>query len=58
MKNDTIECPIIGEKIETGDCVFYSDVASGMIKEGCIPDRFREKTDWREICKKCKYHEM
>lgn len=55
---DRIKCPLIDNMIEVGDCVVYSDVASGMLKENCIPEKFKEKNNWRDICKNCKYHEM
>lgn len=58
MTNDAIKCPLIDEFIEIGDCVVYSDIARGMIKERCLPDKFKVKENWRNICKSCKYHEM
>lgn len=54
---DEIKCPMIDAMIEIGDCVIYSDVASGMLKESCIPEKFKENENWRDICKGCKYHE-
>lgn len=56
MKNDTIECPLIDDLIYIGDCVVYSDIASGMIKERCLPDKFKAKENWRDICKNCQYY--
>ena len=58
MTNDTIECPLIDEPIEIGACVIYSDIAGGMIKERCLPDKFKVKSDWRDICNNYKYHGM
>ena len=55
---DSIMCPIIKDEIEIGDCVVYSDIARGMIKESCIPEKFRAVTGWREICENCKYHNL
>lgn len=55
---DSIRCPLIEDMIEIGDCVVYSDIASGMLKETCIPEKFRKKKNWRDICEKCKYHDM
>lgn len=55
---DKISCPLINGELDVGDCVVYSDVASGMLKENCIPDVLRAKENWREICQKCKYHSM
>jgi hypothetical protein len=58
MENDEIMCPLIDDTIEIGDCVVCSDVSSGMLKENCIPDKFKDKKNWKDICKNCKYHEM
>lgn len=55
---DKIICPLIDDMIEVGDCVVCSDVSSGMLKEECITDKFKEKKNWKDICKNCKYHEM
>ncbi|WP_288683014.1 hypothetical protein [uncultured Eubacterium sp.] len=55
---DRIKCPVVDGMIEVGDCVIYSDVSSGMLKENCVPEYFKENKDWRDICKKCKYHKM
>jgi hypothetical protein len=58
MENDTVKCPMINDLIEIGDCVVYSDIASGMIKDSCIPDKFKENSNWRDICERCQYHAM
>ena len=58
VMEDSIMCPIIKAEIEIGDCVVYSDIASGMIKESCILENFRAVTGWREICENCKYHNL
>jgi hypothetical protein len=58
MKDDTIICPMINDLIEIADCVVYSDVTSGMLKDYCIPDKFKEKNNWRDICHRCNYHNM
>ena len=55
---DKIGCPLTDGMIELMDCVVCSDTASGMLKEYCIPDKFKQKRNWRDICKNCIYHEM
>lgn len=55
---DKIQCPLIDGLIEVGNCVVYADVASGMLKGICIPNEFKEKKNWRAICKNCKYHTL
>lgn len=57
MENE-IKRPLIDDMIDVGDYVVYSDVSSGMLKEYCIPDEFRKKKKWKDICKNCQYHEM
>jgi hypothetical protein len=57
QENDTIMCPLIDSEIEIGDCVVYTDVADKMLKESCIPEKFRENKNWREVCRKCEYHD-
>mgnify|MGYP004662752327 FL=1 len=56
--NDMIICPLTDSEMEIGDCVICSDVAAGMLKENCIEEKYRKKDDWREICRKCEYHNM
>ena len=45
MEGDTIKCPMIDEMIEVGDCVVYSDISSGILKDDCIPNKFKEKNN-------------
>jgi hypothetical protein len=56
--DDMVLCKLIDDKIEIGDCVICSDVASGMLKANCIEEKYRKKDNWRTICKECKYHNM
>ena len=58
LNDDNILCPLIDNGIDVGDCVIYTDVVDRMLKESCIPEEFMEKENWREICKKCKFHNM
>ena len=51
-----IFCPLVDEKIENVDCVENRDVADGMYKEDCIPPKCRQKEQWKDICKNCKWH--
>ena len=57
-KEDMIKCSLVDDLLEIGDCVVYSDVAAGLLKENCIPKEYSNKYNWREICRKCKYHNM
>lgn len=49
---DDIFCPLVDEQIDPVDCMENRD-----IREEYIPARFKEKKDWKEICKKCKYYD-
>lgn len=48
-------CPLVDEKIEDIDCIEHRDNAHLSIQEEDA-SRFTAKDDWREICKKCKWH--
>lgn len=47
---DKILCPLIDAKISCVDCMENRET-----KENFIPDKFKEKDNWKDICKKCKY---
>lgn len=52
MESDFIECPLVDGKIRIDDCMENRE-----IKEECIPAKFKQKENWQEICKKCKYYD-
>ena len=54
---DEVFCPLIDSIIDSGECVENSDVASSLIKEQSLPEIYKQKENWREICIKCKYHD-
>ena len=49
--DDKIFCPLVDEKIEPVDCMENRET-----REESIPQKYKQKHDWKEICKKCKYH--
>ena len=50
-------CPLIDADIDSGDCIENTDIIDGFISdESHIPERFKVKSNWREICKSCKDH--
>ena len=52
-----IICPLVDEEIDSGDCLINTDIIDGFISdESHIPDKFKVKPDFKEICKKCPYH--
>lgn len=53
---DFVMCPLVDQDIENIDCIENSDAVDGMITKDSVPRRFKEKSDWEEICKNCKWH--
>ncbi|WP_185966700.1 hypothetical protein [Clostridium sp. HBUAS56017] len=51
-----VKCPIINKEIDIGECVVIVDVSEGCIKENMLPSDVKKIIKWREICKKCEYH--
>lgn len=49
-------CPILKEEIEDIECIETVDAIEGILKEEVIPDKFKEKENWKDICRKCKWH--
>ena len=55
-KNKYVMCPLVDEMIEDIDCIENADVADKMITEQNMPEKFKKKEKWRDICKNCKWH--
>ena len=53
---DVVLCPLVDVEIENIDCIENSDAVDGIIKKETVPLRFKKKSDWETICKKCKWH--
>lgn len=53
---DEVYCPLTDTAIQSYECVETSDIAAGMFKERCLADKYKQKENWKEICKNCKYH--
>lgn len=51
MKKDEILCPLTDNNITIDDCMENRETS-----EKYIPDRFKVKVNWKEICKNCKYY--
>lgn len=49
---DKILCPLLDDYTTPVDCMETRD-----IKEEFIPELFKKKDNWKEICENCKYHE-
>lgn len=54
---ERVMCPLIDTEIDDVDCVENQDAADGLIIEKSVPPRFKNKSDWRLICQRCKYHQ-
>ena len=53
-----IICPLVDKQIDSIDCLENTDIIDGFISdETHIPDEFKVKPDYKEICKNCKFHE-
>ncbi len=50
-----IECPLIDGKIKESNCLENTMVTAGFMKENTLFFQFKEKQNWREICRNCKY---
>ena len=53
-----IKCPLIDGEIEIIECIVNIDCISGMIKIENMPDKFKVKKDYKNICKNCRYHDF
>lgn len=56
MGDGSVLCPLVDEMIEDIDCIENRDVVDGMIVESSLPDKYKQKENWRGICKNCKWH--
>lgn len=53
---DNMICPLINELIDAGECIENQDIVDMFVKDIHLPLKYKEKENWREICKNCKYH--
>ena len=49
-------CPLVDEIIENIDCIENRDIIDGFFKMSCLPDKYKTKKDFENICKSCKWH--
>jgi len=56
VNDHLILCPLVDEEIEDIDCIENRDIVDEMLSEKGMPLKFKQKKDWREICKNCKWH--
>ncbi|UTB43638.1 hypothetical protein NKF89_04965 [Agathobacter rectalis] len=56
MEGNTILCPLVDDIIEDIECIENRDVVDEMITEESLPNKYKRKSNWKEICRKCKWH--
>jgi hypothetical protein len=53
MENSEIFCPLVEGYVSIVDCMENRD-----IKEEFIPEQFKIKSNWKDICNNCPYNKM
>lgn len=56
MEGNTILCPLVDDIIEDIECIENRDVVDEMITDESLPNKYKRKSNWKEICRKCKWH--
>ena len=56
MEGNTILCPLVDDIIEDIECIENRDVVDEMITEESLPNKYKRKSNWKEIFRKCKWH--
>lgn len=49
-----IKCPLVDFMIEESNCLENAMIVSGFMDEISMVEKFKQKENWREICKNCK----
>mgnify|MGYP004554342375 FL=1 len=58
-KNDvgtSVLCPLIDKEIDAIDCIENRDCIDGIIKLSSLPEKYKAKKNYKEICVSCKWH--
>lgn len=56
MNDIYVDCPLVDRKIEDIDCIENREIVDGNLIEECMPECYKKKENWKDICKKCKWH--
>jgi hypothetical protein len=51
-----VMCPLVDELINDIDCIENRDCVDGIILLSSLPEKYKKKEDFINICKKCKWH--
>lgn len=49
-----LKCPLVDFMIEKNNCLENAMIVSGFMDENIMIEKFKQKENWREICKNCK----
>lgn len=49
-----LQCPLVDFMIEKSNCLENAMIVSGFMDENAMISRFKEKENWKEICRNCK----
>ncbi|PWN00720.1 MAG: hypothetical protein DBX37_00505 [Massilioclostridium sp.] len=50
-------CPLVDKEIQDIECIENQDCVDGIININSMPEKFKKKKKYIDICKKCQYHE-
>ena len=56
MDDRFIQCILVDKKIEDVDCIENREIVDGNLCEESLPEEYKTKVDWKNICKNCKWH--
>ena len=49
-------CPLIDKKIDVAECIENVDCIDGYIALTSLPEMYKIKENYKDICKNCKHH--
>ena len=58
MGSNEVVCPLVDRSIDISDCIENIDCIDGFIVLSSLPEEYRQKNNYIEICKNCKYHDI
>ena len=54
--NKFVTCPLVDDEIENVECITNASCIDGMLNFSVMPEKFKLKENYEEICKSCKWH--
>lgn len=54
--DDRVMCPLIDEKIDPMEYVDVVDCVLNPLLLNSLPEKYKAKENFKEICKQCKWH--